>query len=150
MLIGVFHRFKSKGCGEVVCSVSLERASSLLPGNEDAIERHSPSDIIQELLFELGFTGPIYSSYTNQPTYKMVDEVPSLCFWFGTSCHSWRLPSSVSLRQCSLRLEMDGKEKMKKTVVHPCTESFLHIFSFQELHVYQCEVLQTLFIFKKR
>ena len=67
----------------MVCSISLERASSLLPGNEDAFERHSPSDIIQELLFELGFTGPaLYSSCTNQPTYKMVDEVPSLCFSF--------------------------------------------------------------------
>ena len=46
VLIGIFHKFKSKGWGQMVCSISQARDFSLVPGNEDAFERHSPCDTI--------------------------------------------------------------------------------------------------------
>lgn len=37
----------------------------------------------------------------------------------------------------AVSIEKDRKEKMKKSVVRACMESFLHVFLFRELHVYQ-------------
>lgn len=149
MLIGIFRGFKSKW-GQMVYSISRERASSFLPGNEDAFERHSSSAISQEWLSELSSADSALSSpHTNPPTYNMVDLRASLGFRFRSSCHSWCWPFSVSLRQCSLGLDKDGKEKMKKPVVHPCTEFFLHIF-YSKTTCVPIRFFTLFFIFKKR
>lgn len=146
MLIGIFHRFKLKG-KKKWCASFPKRGPSSLPGNEDAFKRHSPFVIIQELLF-YQFCWPCSSVLMQQPTSVRARLCSLITFLIWDPLSFWALTiEPVSETVLSWFWE-DGEEK-RKVCGASLHRIFLHIFLFQELHMYRWRIFHTTFIFVK-